>query len=112
MPVLRRSSALWAVLGVVLGIALYAVVLGLTAEEPETIGSGTFEVGVDVQPGIYWTEGRADGVCQYALGTPSPRDASLRDSNRIYLRAPALAEILPHVRVFYSEGCQPWTRLR
>ncbi|GAB5014354.1 hypothetical protein MAHJHV65_12900 [Mycobacterium avium subsp. hominissuis] len=60
---------------------------------------GTYRVGRDIQPGLYFTQGSAAGrVCSWSRG-----------SDRVQSSEAQYVLIAPTDMEFRTEGCQPWT---
>lgn len=88
-----------------------------SAVAKQSFGNGSYEVGVDIVPGLYHSEGpdMSGFSCFFyrlriAGGSTSYDSDDIIDMQR--LDGPALANILPSDGGFVSEGCQPWTRRR
>ena len=72
-----------------------------------TIGNGVFEVGTDVQPGTYTSEGPEDPElpCTYKVSTDEAGDEII--SSKITQSSGTVT--LEEGQFFTSEYCMPWT---
>jgi hypothetical protein len=69
-----------------------------------SIGEGTYQIGVDVQPGTYYTSG--DGSCYYAiLNSTDTNDIATNDLGA----GPKLATLNPG-KWFETSGCPDWVK--
>lgn len=84
----------------------------VTAEPPAPAtaipGDGTFEVGVDVEPGTYVSEASPGGNCYWArLSGSESFDDIIANNNS---SGQSLVTIAATDRFFESSGCSDWTR--
>lgn len=87
----------------------------LDEQFPTSFGNGSYEVGVDIQPGRYRSSGPVGGVfpmCHFARVRTA--GAGLMEVDQIIdmqmiQSGQALVTIRPTDGGFRSEGCQPWT---
>lgn len=83
---------------------VYSAGLGL----PETLpGRGTYAVGEDIAPSVYWTEGVTDtgAECGYWRVTAERRIQHTT-------RGPAILHVHETDVEFTTVFCRPWVRLR
>lgn len=76
-------------------------------------GNGLYVVGLDIQPGLYHTQGYDPafytGQCYYAL-LRSTSTTDIIDNNIV--TGPATITIGGNVRAVHLSGCQPWFKIR
>ena len=86
----------------------------VTGEVPKSFGNGTFEVGVDIQPGRYRSASPEEGlvsICMFwRLRTAG---GSYMDPNevidvQITPSGPSIVDIKAADGAFRSQGCKPW----
>ncbi|QDO89550.1 hypothetical protein FNH13_15415 [Ornithinimicrobium ciconiae] len=75
------------------------------APEASIPGDGTFEVGVDVEPGTYVSE--ASGSCYWARLSGSDGFDSIIDNN--FGSGQMIVTINESDRFFETSGCEPWS---
>lgn len=74
---------------------------------PKTsFSDGIYQVGVDIQPGVYKTEGVGDS-CYYARLSSLAGPDNIIDSNIV--NGPATVEILTTDKGFRSSSCGTWS---
>ena len=84
-------------------------------EAATSFGNGSYEVGVDIAPGLYQSTGPIPEETFCTFYRMRVAGGSLDFDNVIdeqFLEGPGLANILPSDGGFVSDGCQPWTRRR
>lgn len=74
-------------------------------EEIPSFGEGTFRVGIDIQPGLYRTEGSDTCYWERLSGFSGSFDDIIANSNP---DGPTLVEILPSDIGFSSQRCGTW----
>lgn len=86
-------------------------------------GNGVFQVGADIEPGLYYTGGSASGfgvwinnvparesMCSwFTYSTPDAAKVNVVQANTSI--GPMYASIPATVKAFESQNCQPWTRV-
>lgn len=71
-------------------------------------GDGTYEVGVDIQPGKYASDTPASGNCYWArLSSDDPFDGILANNNSA---GKSVVVIKNSDKYFQSSGCSDWTK--
>lgn len=71
-------------------------------------GDGTYEVGVDIQPGKYVSEPSTSGNCYWArLKNDDPFDGILANNNS---SGKSVVVIKKSDKYFQSSGCSDWTK--
>lgn len=71
-------------------------------------GDGTYEVGVDIQPGKYVSEPSTSGNCYWArLKNDDPFDGILANNNT---SGKSVVVIKKSDKYFQSSGCSDWTK--
>lgn len=71
-------------------------------------GDGTYEVGVDIQPGKYASGTPASGNCYWArLSSDEPFDGILANNNSA---GKSVVVIKKSDKYFQSSGCSDWTK--
>ncbi|WP_052465950.1 hypothetical protein [Mobilicoccus massiliensis] len=77
--------------------------------QPESFpGDGTYEVGVDIQPGKYASDTPVSGNCYWArLKSDDPFDGILANNNS---SGKSVVVIKKSDKYFQSSGCADWTK--
>ncbi|WP_312720089.1 hypothetical protein [Mobilicoccus sp.] len=84
-------------------------IAGATPAPPAAIpGDGTYEVGVDIQPGKYASDTPTSGNCYWArLKNDDPFDGILANNNS---SGKSVVVIKKSDKYFQSSGCSDWTK--
>ncbi len=81
-----------------------------TSEPPSTIGGGTFAVGSDVKPGVYFADASEDRICRwFTLSGFAGRPADVMGSGNGVKRG--IVELNSQNTGFRSVDCGEWTLL-
>jgi hypothetical protein len=75
------------------------------AKKASTFGDGVYEVGVDIQPGTYATDG---GRCYWEKSTGGDGIGSILGNDNV--SGPVVLMIEPTVKFFKASGCGTWTK--
>ena len=105
------------------------MIVGWEVPPSGTIANGTWQVGEDIQPGIYRTAGSSEGLQLDEEGRDQGRQCYWSrteedDPNSLYpsifvfpsedeglSHDPMYVELFPTDKYFYSQDCQPWTKV-
>lgn len=117
-PMVRATA------GLVASVALVVLAVPAVADPVDPIpGTGVFQVGTDIAPGLYSTGGSAaiwamwvnnlpieDSMCAWSTySTPEVNEDSVVQANTSV--GPMYVSIPATVKAFESQNCQPWTRV-
>lgn len=86
---------------------------GSNEEEPSGIGSGTFIVGQDIQPGTYKSAGAEEGMfefCSWSIQKGPNTNSGILDFGTANANEQMVVKIGKNAGAFTSSNCEPWVR--
>jgi hypothetical protein len=78
------------------------------------IPSGTWIIGVDMQPGTYRSGGAEHGIfefCSWSTKSGPSTNSTTLDFGTANADEPMIVEITSKVKAFTTNNCEPWTKV-
>lgn len=80
------------------------------APKAEEYGDGDYEVGVDIKPGTYISEGAKTGVFEFCSATTKPTDGSMPELESANANERVILTVGANSGIVSISGCEPFKR--